>query len=325
MLVPKPWGARRLERFGRALPPGARIGESWEVADLPAAASSGLAEPVTRVAAGRFAGWTLQEVIAHDRAGLLGDAPDLDGRFPLLVKLLDVGEPLSVQVHPPAAYVAEHPEAVHKTETWVVLDAEPDAELMLGLAEGVTVADVRAAAGTPAVTRLLHRVAARPGAVHHVPAGTVHAAGAGVVLAEVQTPSDTTFRLYDWIEELGRAPRDLHLDQAVRALELAAPPPGPPAAPEGVHLPLATPHYHLDRRHLDADAEVAVPAGQLRIVQVLDGELAGDGLGGTLRAGGTVLLPAAWTGTLRSVGGCTWLETTLPARRGGTGDADADG
>ncbi len=326
LLVAKPWGGRRLERFGRSLPKDATIGESWEVADLDPGATS-VADPVTRVASGPHAGRTLEELIAHDRDGLLGDAPDLAGRFPLLVKLLDAREHLSVQVHPPAAYVSEHPDAALKTESWVVIDADPGAELMIGVDDGVTLEALAAAVGTPAMVPLLRRVPAVPGEVHHLPAGTLHALTAGVMVAEVQTPSDTTFRVYDWTKEYDRAPRELHLEAALRCLERGwehnLPPTGHGAhhtAGPAVQTPTVTlvdtPEYRLVRHHLDAAGRRVVDPGILRVVLVLDGALHSHDLGHAVAAGGTVVLPAAWNGSLRAHGQpVTWLEATVPPRQ----------
>lgn len=326
LLVAKPWGGRRLERFGRLLPEGAAIGESWEVADLDPASTS-LAESSTRVVTGPLTGQHLHEVIARDRAALLGDADDHDGRFPLLIKLLDAREHLSVQVHPPAAYVAEHADARLKTESWVVLDADPGAELMIGVVDGVTLPMLAEVAGTPAMLPLLRRVPAVAGEVHHLPAGTIHALGAGCLIAEIQTPSDTTFRFYDWTEEYGRAPRQLHIDAGLRAAELAWEHNLPDRAatvtaatsrsPESEGLMLVdTADYRLVEQRLAPDTPRWVESGTLRAVQVLDGTLEGHGFAWPVQAGGTVLLPATWSGDLRAVGRpATLLETTLPAAK----------
>jgi len=335
LLVPKPWGGRRLERFGKQLPADTMIGESWEVADLDPSATP-VEDPVTRVVSGAHADRTLQELIASDRDGLLGDAPDLAGRFPLLVKVLDAREHLSVQVHPPASYVADHPEVSHKTESWVVLDADPDAELLIGIAPGVALSAVASAVGTPALVPMLRRVPAVPGEVHHLPAGTIHALAAGVMVAEVQTPSDTTFRVYDWIDKYDRPPRTLHLREALRALELGwehnletGPTGGAGSAGRTTVVAEAdgsattaagttvvdTPYYRIVRRHLDVAGTVPVERGTMRIVLVLAGVLQGDGFDQGLGPGGTIVLPAAWVGRLQAdEQPVTWLEVTVPAK-----------
>lgn len=323
LLVDKPWGGQRLRDLGRQVPDDATIGESWELADLDTDATS-VEQPVTRVATGPHEGRSLRELIALDRRGLLGDAPDLDGRFPLLVKLLDAHQHLSVQVHPPAAYVKHHPEVTAKTETWVVLDAEHDAQLFIGVAPGVTMTMLATAVGTPALVPLLGRVPAIPGQVHHLPGGTIHALTAGVVVAEVQTPSDTTFRLYDWTDKYGRVERDLHLAQGLRAVELSwehnVAPARPQSAPDttepaATSAVVDTPHYRMTRRHLPVGDTTEIADETMRVLLVVDGQLEGDGFDRALTAGDTVLLPAAWRGSLRAVGeATTWLETTVPPR-----------
>jgi mannose-6-phosphate isomerase len=316
ILVEKPWGGDRLGAFGRDVPPGARIGESWDVADLDPATTASTREPCSWVAAGPHRGRTLHDLLELDPAGLLGDATPVDGRFPVLVKLLDAREPLSVQVHPPAAYVAEHPEVHEKTESWVVLHADAGAQLHLGVRDGVTLDQLRDALGTSAMVRLLRPVPAVAGAVHHLPSGTLHALGAGIVVAEVQTPSDTTFRVYDWTEELGREPRALHLDAAMACVELAWEANVAPQDPAVDHgdgeLELTTDAYTLTRRRFAPDTVSAYTDGRLRVLQVLDGELHGDALAWSLQRGGTVVLPAAWRGELHTGSApATLLETTV--------------
>ncbi len=310
-LVPKPWGGRALTRFGRALPEGVRIGESWEVADLPRAGTSGVEDPCTRVAVGPFAGRSLGELLHLDPAGLLGDAAAVDQRFPVLVKLLDVDGPLSVQVHPDAGYVGRHPEVHAKTETWVVLDARPGSELLLGLAPAVSLDEVRAAAGTPRLLDLLQHVPARPGQVHHLPAGTPHGILGGVLLAEVQTPSDTTFRLYDWSADPERPPRPLHLEEGVEVLA-SVPAEVRDGRATATSLPLDAGAYRIHRHHLDVEVAREVPAGRLRVVLVAAGVLDGTDLRQPVAAGSTVVLPAAWAGELHAVQAADWLEVTLP-------------
>ncbi len=312
-LVEKPWGGRHLGTLGRDLPDDVLVGESWDVADLDDDQTS-VDDPLTPVASGPLAGTTLAELVATHREELLGSAgPTPGGRFPLLVKHLDAGQHLSVQVHPPAQVLDRLPGAHLKTESWIVVQADPGAELLLGVADGVTLDQVREAVGTSAVPPLLRRVPARVGDVHHVPAGLLHALGAGVVVCEPQTPSDTTYRLYDWTEEYGRAPRDLHGEQAVLCLQAAwevnldVPEPV-----QGDGLLVDTPHYRISRTTRVPAGDVAVPArGTARVVVVVEGSLAHPDLPGPLGPAGVCLLPAAWSGRLRASDGTTWLDLDL--------------
>jgi len=240
MLKEKVWGGRRLERFGKEIPEGARIGESWGLADLGATSASGGGGGEARsvIASGPLGGRTVHDAMELWGADLLGDArPSDDGGLPILVKYLDAREHLSVQVHPSPAHAAANPGAHLKTESWVILDADPGAELFIGLKEGTTRDDLRAAIDTQSVPELLNRVPALVGACCTLPSGTVHALGAGVVVAEVQTPSDTTYRVYDWSREYAREGRELHIDEAIACASTgAAPDPAPaPGAPRGMH------------------------------------------------------------------------------------------
>ncbi|MEM9166760.1 MAG: type I phosphomannose isomerase catalytic subunit, partial [Planctomycetota bacterium] len=224
ILLEKVWGGRRLTSLEKTLPDGAMIGESWEVADLAATSTSGAGGGAQRsvVVSGPMAGRTLREVCERWGDAL---APGSADCFPLLVKYLDAREHLSVQVHPSPAYAASHPEAHLKTECWYVIDADEGSRIFKGLRPGVTRSDLRSAIEAGTVPEVLASVPAVPGEMHELPSGTVHALGAGVLVAEVQTPSDTTFRVYDWAKELGRAGRELHIEQAIACVELDEPPP----------------------------------------------------------------------------------------------------
>lgn len=222
----KVWGGRSLEKLGRRLPGDglAGIGESWELADLSttSATGGGGAAEHSVVADGPLKGKTIRELIQTYGEDLLGKgvAPSDDGGFPLLIKFLDAKENLSVQVHPSPAYAAANPDAHLKSEAWYIVDAQPGAVIYKGLAPGTTPEMLRAAieANTDAaVVPLLNAVPVRKGDCHYLPSGTLHALGAGVMVAEVQTPSDTTYRVYDW----GRTDRELHVEQAMACIDFS--------------------------------------------------------------------------------------------------------
>lgn len=215
LLKPRVWGGRRLRTLGRGSAGPDPIGESWEVADLPSDVDGGR----STIVRGPGRGGTLRSLIERDRRAVLGVArPADDGGFPLLVKLLDAGRDLSIQVHPTPAYHAINPAARLKTESWVIMDADPGSRLLLGFRpehHPRPAADaLRAAALDGGIVDMLASVPARVGACHTLPTGLCHALGGGILALEVQTPSDTTFRLYDW----GRPDRTLHLDEAVTCL-----------------------------------------------------------------------------------------------------------
>ncbi|MCX5658800.1 MAG: class I mannose-6-phosphate isomerase [Planctomycetota bacterium] len=226
----KVWGGRQLEKLGRTLPngPATPIGESWEVVDLASTSVSGGGGDAERsvIANGPLAGRTLHEVMAVHGQRFMGRLlPADDGGFPILIKFLDAQEHLSVQVHPSPAYARAHPEANLKSEAWYIVDAAPGAAIYKGVREGVTPEQFRAAinaSGPDAakhVEELMIRVPVKAGDCHYLPSGTCHALGAGILVAEVQTPSDTTFRVFDW----GRTGRELHIEQAMACIEFGPP------------------------------------------------------------------------------------------------------
>lgn len=225
----KVWGGRALESLGRALPGDASngIGESWEIADLATTSISGgggNAEYST-VKDGPLQGQTIRQLMQQFSESLLGRgvSPSDDGGFPLLIKFLDAKENLSVQVHPSPAYAAKHEDAYLKSEAWYVIDCEPGAVIYKGLAPDTTPEQLRAALETntdEAVAPLLNAIPVKPGDCHYLPSGTLHALGAGVLVAEVQTPSDTTYRVYDW----GRTDRELHIEQAMACIDFDSTP-----------------------------------------------------------------------------------------------------
>lgn len=203
----KPWGGETLaRRLGIAPPADGRLGETWEVSDYPGK------ESVVR--GGRFDGQSLRALMAARGGEILGDSrpSPLEGRFPLLIKLIEADEPLSVQIHPPDGPLS--PTGIGKTEAWYVLDVEPGAELICGLRPGTRREQFEPEAGDARVERHLHRLRVQPGDCVFVPAGMTHAIGKGITLAEVQQTSDVTFRMYDW----GR-PREVHLRQALRVVD----------------------------------------------------------------------------------------------------------
>ncbi len=226
-LFEKVWGGRRLATLGKDLPDRAGVGESWELADLDTTSASGAGGGGVSsvIARGALAGKTIREAIKLWGVDLLGPVASLDGRFPLLVKYLDAREDLSIQVHPSPAYAAAHADAHVKTECWYVVEADAHARILKGLAPGVTPAGVAdAARGGGDVPAMLHSAPSLVGDLHTLPTGTIHALGAGTLVAEVQTPSDTTFRVYDWAREYGRSGRQLHLDQAAECILEGLPP-----------------------------------------------------------------------------------------------------
>ncbi len=212
LLRERVWGGNKLATlFGKAVPPGARIGESWEITDR--------AEGVSIVSNGPLAGRSLRDLLQEHASALLGDLPAPGGQFPWLVKILDAREDLSLQVHPPASKAAAL-RGEPKTEMWYVADTEPGALLHVGLQPGVSRAAFESRTRDGSVAGCFHRHAVRPGDVMFVPSGRVHALGAGNVVFEIQQNSDTTYRVFDWNRVgLDGRPRELHLEPAFESID----------------------------------------------------------------------------------------------------------
>lgn len=218
VLLEKVWGGRQLARVGKVLPSStAKYGESWELADMASTSSSGAGGGAIRsvIADGALAGRTLHDALEQwgERMMPASASRRFGGGFPLLIKFLDASANLSVQVHPSPAYAAAHVGAHLKTECWYIVDAQPGAVIYKGIQPHVTRAEfaVLARSGAAELVETLIAVPAVVGSCHNLPSGTVHALGAGVLVAEVQTPSDTTYRLYDW----GRAGREMHVEASL--------------------------------------------------------------------------------------------------------------
>lgn len=223
---PRVWGGRRLaERFGvNTTEP---IGEVWMVYD----------ENI--ISSGPYAGRKLADVLPELGEAFLGKA--VVERYgyclPLMVKLLDTAQWLSVQVHPDDAYARIH-EAESgwfgKAEAWVVLEAEPDAQVIYGVKRPVTREELRAAALDGSILELLNFVPVKKGDVIYVPPGTIHALGPGLLVYEVSQRSDLTYRLYDY----GRG-RELHLDRALDVVWLE---------PQAAEVDVFSPRLLLDEK-----------------------------------------------------------------------------
>jgi mannose-6-phosphate isomerase len=212
------WGGDRLASQLGKKPPGTGIwAESWEIVDHR--------EGESIVADGDFSGWSLRQLIESFPNEIIGhDAPD--ERFPLLLKYLDCQRVLSVQVHPDDVYGAKMPQPDRgKTEAWYVIDAEPNAKLYAGLKPGVDRATLEKAVASGETEDCLHVLFPKEGDCVFIPAGTLHALGEGLLVAEIQQASDCTFRLFDWnrVDKDGK-PRQLHVEQAMEVIDFESGP-----------------------------------------------------------------------------------------------------
>jgi mannose-6-phosphate isomerase len=308
------WGGRRLETvLNKFLPNDGPFGESWEIVDLPSDQSI--------VSTGNQKNKTLQEIRQQYTGELLGNAPLLDGRFPLLFKFLDAQQTLSVQVHPDEAACARLGGGARpKTEAWYIIDSEPNAVLYVGLKPDVDRKTFQDAITAGNVEPLLHKLPVSAGDFIFLPSGTIHAIGAGIILAEVQQSSDTTYRVFDWNRVgLDGKPRQLHVTEALESIAFgtwgqpsyAPPPSGRPG--------IACDYFVMESVALEDGGDATLQGAGMLALMGIGGngqaELRVDGKSTFLRCGQTRLVPAARNGdiALRSNGQMTILAVRVPA------------
>lgn len=286
------WGGRRLaSELGKPLGEGDDYAESWEICDRGSDQSV--------VCAGPLAGTSLAHLVAERPRELYGERPPA-GRFPLLLKFLDAQQTLSVQVHPADAQAALlTPPDLGKTEAWVILAAAPGSKVYAGLKRGFDRAAVERELARGTVELCLHTFEPSPGDCLFLPAGAVHALGAGLLVAEIQQSSDTTYRLFDWNRHgPDGQPRTLHLEQGLGVIDFELGPVGPqrpqPTERAEVERLVDCDKFVLDRWRLDRPAPVAGD-GRCHLLAVLEGavEVAGDPSGQPLAKGHSLLLPAS--------------------------------
>jgi mannose-6-phosphate isomerase len=261
------WGGRSLERmYGKPLPPDVSIGESWEISDRP--------EGQSIVANGPLSGQSLRWLMEHHERELLGAATSINGRFPLLVKILDAREKLSLQVHPPPAKAAEFG-GEPKTEMWYIAEAGPGAELYAGLRRGATRQEFEDRIHSGTVADCFHRAAVNRGDAMFLPSGRVHAIGAGLVIFEIQQNSDTTYRVFDWnrLDSKGR-PRPLHVRESLECIDFNDFEPEPiRAAPAGNRRLINDPLFSVDVAHLSAGQSRQIPIESCEVVACVLGRI----------------------------------------------------
>jgi mannose-6-phosphate isomerase len=289
------WGGRELEKlYGKKLPVGKVIGESWEISDRPGDESV--------IANGKFAGKNLRWLMENHARELLGDAkPAGENRFPLLIKILDAREKLSLQVHPPAGKAAEL-KGEPKTEMWFIADAAPGAELFVGLKRGVTRAEFEKKISDGSVADCFHRVPVRAGDTMFLPSGRVHAIGDGLVIFEIQQNSDTTYRVFDWNRVgLDNKPRELHIAQSLASIDFNDF--EPKLAGDNFtgddkiksRSLVLVPLFNVEHLKIKSGVSVKLKPRKLQIVAAVRGELEvkSDSLSVKLSAGQFCLIPAS--------------------------------
>ncbi len=294
------WGGEKIAPYKGIATDQHQIGESWEL--------SGVAGNESTVAEGADKGMKLPELLARDGAKLLGKAnyERFGNEFPLLIKFIDARQDLSIQVHPNDELAWERHRSKGKTEMWYVVAADEGAHLKSGFAKQVTPEEYEASVQNNTITDILADYKIRPGEVYFLPAGRVHAIGAGSFVAEIQQTSNITYRIYDY-GRLGTdgKPRELHTEQAKGAIDYTVLPdyrtPYERRMNEAVEL-VSCPYFTTDLLELDAPKTLDLSAQDSFLVVICtEGEgVLTDDLGATMpiHRGETVLLPAT-TASLR--------------------------
>lgn len=306
------WGGDRLRAYGKQSD-AAVIAESWELSCHPDGESV--------IASGAYAGMTLTAFLAQHPEALGENCRRFD-RFPVLIKMIDADKDLSVQVHPDDAYALAHEGELGKTEMWYVIDAAPGAELIYGFAHEVTQEAFRHAIETNTLGDIVRHVPVQKGDVFFIPSGTLHAIGKGLLIAEVQENSNTTYRVYDYgrVGKDGR-PRELHVEKALAVTHLT--PTEPRALLPPSTLPLTDTKYQLladcayfTAMRFDVLRRFSLTPSTASFGHILvtegEGTLTSEGETFPLRPGTSLFLPAGTApAEVFSEAGCTLLMTQI--------------
>jgi mannose-6-phosphate isomerase len=327
--IEKIWGGRKIEGvLGKTLPPGKQIGESWELYDFPPGICDNSGNWTSaEVANGPLAGRTLHSLVEEFGTDLLGDVSPVGPhrQFPILIKFLDAREDLSVQVHPDGAYAASHEGAHLKTEAWYVMENDPGSRIYKGLRPGATREAFAQSIKDGNCEDLLAAIPVKEGQCFFLPSGTVHALGAGILVAEVQTPSDTTFRVYDFNRLENGKPRTLHVEQAMECIDFSgAPEPKQPRSHVAGFFTTVTSlctsdYFKIEKVRFTEGVEEPVPYDEPVVWMMLEGEahVRVDGMKEPthFKKGDTVLLPARMKNPIiKTLKDCVWLEVTFPTK-----------
>jgi mannose-6-phosphate isomerase len=299
------WGGQKLrEVFDKDIPPFEKIGESWELADLP--------NDKSVISNGELTGQTLISAIEKYAEEITGNE-NFSGPFPLLIKFLDAQDILSVQVHPDPETCRRMGKGEPKTECWYIISAEPGAVIYKGLKKGVTKEQFTEAIKKGNVADMLEKIQVEKGQCHFLPAGTAHAIGPGLLLAEIQMPSDTTYRVFDWnrVDDTGKA-RDLHIEEALESIHFDA---------SGDNLSVRTmgqlvdsEYFRVDKGHQGKNCELLLSPDQMKTLIFISGF--GTITGGVesqveFMAGDTLLVPAVYEGVMRFADDTHYLTVTI--------------
>ncbi len=297
------WGGHKLRNIlGKDFPADKKIGESWELADLP--------NDKSIITNGEFAGKTITEVLQKYPQQITGKK-DYKPPFGLLIKFIDAADVLSVQVHPDAEAVKRLKTGRPKTECWYIIDAEPGACIYKGLKSGTTKEQFAQSIKAGKCAEFLNKIPVKPGQCHLLGAGTVHAIATGILIAEIQTPSDTTFRVFDWNRLQNGKPRQLHIAHALESINFDQ-----KAEDLGVTTAgrLAdTEFFKIDKITAQADTSNKISDKKMKVIIIINGSgriTSADSQAVDFARGQTILLPAAFNGEIEFKTSTEYLLTT---------------
>lgn len=285
------WGGQQIAGvFAKDLPSGKKIGESWELADLP--------DDKSVILNGPLAGKNIAEAIQIQAEAITGKL-DYQPPLPLLIKILDARDKLSVQVHPDAETCKRTGKGDPKTECWYIIDAEPGACIYKGLKPGTTKDQFAKAIEQGTCEDLLEKIPVEVGQCHFLPSGTAHAIGEGLLIAEIQQPSDTTYRVFDWnrLDDQGN-PRQLHVEDALESIHFD--PSADDLSVRSVGRLVDTEIFKVDKGHQLTGAETLLSPDLMKVIFFLSGsgQIINDDIEVKFKKGDTILIPAAYEGAI---------------------------
>ncbi|OHB61285.1 MAG: hypothetical protein A2Y12_06405 [Planctomycetes bacterium GWF2_42_9] len=284
------WGGHKLANIlAKDFPKDKNIGESWELADLT--------NDKTQIINGEFAGQTISDVLAKYPQQILGK--NYVPPFGLLIKFIDAADVLSVQVHPDLEAVKKLKTGSLKTECWYIIDAEKGACIYKGLKTGTTREQFEKSIKDGTCAELLNKIPVQPGECHFLPAGTVHAIGAGLLIAEIQTPSDTTYRAFDWNRLQNGKPRQLHVEQALESIHFGQNADELPVKSTGRLVDCE--YFKVDKITAKAKSSNILQNGIMKVIMIIKGK--GQISSANVESvdfskGETILIPAAFDGKM---------------------------
>jgi len=298
------WGGQAFKTyFGKDIPAG-NIGESWELADLP--------EDKSEIVNGPLAGKTIDQVIAEFGADITGDE-NYHPPFPLLIKILDSQDVLSVQVHPDEELCKRSGKGDPKTECWYIIDKKPGAVIYKGLKPGTTKEQFKQAIEDGTTADLLEKIDVQVGECHLLPSGTAHAIGEGLLIAEIQQPSDTTYRVFDWnrLDAEGKG-RQLHIEDALESIHFDSS--GDDLSVKTVGRLVDTDAFKVDKGHQATGCDVLLSDGKMKTMVFISGKgtIEGEGVETVkFEKGDTLLVPAVFKGVMKFAEETEYLIATV--------------